>query len=90
VQIKGLPQGDTKMIFVLENKNGRITGIIQDPTGKEISKVTDAELKENEIVLYYDTQGNEVSLNLKKKDNDHATCSLMGMFDVEGERVKIK
>jgi hypothetical protein len=57
VLVKGIAQGDTKMIFVLENKNGRITGIIQDTAGKEISKVTDAELKENEIILYYDIQG---------------------------------
>jgi hypothetical protein len=78
------------MIFVLEKKNGSITGIIQDLTGKEISKLTDAELKEGEIVLYYDIQGTEVSLNLKKKDNDHAAGSMMGMFDVEGERVKTK
>lgn len=90
VLLKGLPQGDTKMIFVLEKKNGGITGIIQDTAGKEISKVTDAELKENEIILYYDIQGNEVRLNLRKKDNDHAAGSMMGMFDVEGERIKQK
>ena len=90
VLLKGLPQGDTKMIFVLEKKNGGITGIIQDTAGKEISKVTDAELKENEIILYYDIQGNEVRLNLRKKDNDRAAGSMMGMFDVEGERIKQK
>ena len=78
------------MTLVLENKNGRIAGVIQDPTGKEIYKVTDADLKENEINLYYGIQGTEVSLNLRKKDNDHATGSMMGMFDVEGERIKQK
>jgi hypothetical protein len=90
VLIKGLPQGETKMIFVLENKNGRITGVIQDPTGKEVSKVTDAELKEGEIVLFYNVQGNDVNMTLKKKDENHIDGSLMGMFDVEGERVKTK
>jgi hypothetical protein len=59
------------MIFLLEKKGNAITGVVQDTTGKEISKVTDAELKENEIVLYYNTQGRDVDLTLKKKDEDH-------------------
>jgi len=87
--VKGM-QGDTQMIFTLEKKNGKITGTVQDATGKELSKVTDAELKENEIVLFFNTQGREVNLSLKKKDNDHASGSLMGMIDVEAERVKTK
>ncbi|MDB5279626.1 MAG: hypothetical protein JWR61_4581 [Ferruginibacter sp.] len=90
VQFKGLGQGDTKMIFALEKKSGRITGIIQDPSGKEISKVTDAELKENEIILYYEMRGYQIKLNLKKKDNDQVTGLMNGMYDVEGERVKTK
>ncbi|MBD0285573.1 MAG: DUF1593 domain-containing protein [Flavisolibacter sp.] len=89
VLLKGL-QGDTKMIFVLEKKDGKITGIVQDTTGKELSKVTDVVSKEDEITLYFISQGNEVNLNLKKKDEDHATGSLMGMINVEGERVKTK
>jgi hypothetical protein len=30
-----------------------------------------------------------VNLAMTKKDDDHITGSLMGMFDAEGERVKV-
>jgi hypothetical protein len=34
------------------------------------------------------SQGYDVSLALTKKDDDHATGSLMGMFDALADRVK--
>ena len=76
------------MVFVLEKADDKITGVVQDTTGKEISKLTNAELKEDELTVYFSAQGYDVNLLLKKKDDDHATGSLMGMFDAEGERVK--
>jgi hypothetical protein len=88
VLLKGLPQGDARMIFVLEKSGDKITGVVQDSTGKEISKLTNAELKEDEITVYFNAQGYDVNLMLKKKDEDHTTGSLMGMFAAEGDRIK--
>jgi hypothetical protein len=88
VLMKGLPQGNTKMVFVLEKKDDKIIGVVQDSTGKEVSKLSNTEVKENEITLYFNAQGYDVSLLLKKKDEDHATGSLMGMFDADADRVK--
>lgn len=88
VLLKGLPNGDTKMLFVLENRNDSIVGIVQDTAGTEIAKITSAELKDNEITLYFTAQGYDVNLLLTKKDDDHTSGSLMSMFDAEGERVK--
>ena len=88
VLVKGLPQGDTKMIFILDKNAEKITGVVQDSTGKEIAKLTNSELKEDELTLYFSAQGYDVNLNMKKKDDDHTTGSLMGMFDAEGDRVK--
>src|SRR5205085_2545337 len=82
VLVKGLPQGDTKMIFILE-KGDKITGVVQDTTGKEIAKLTNSELKEDELTVYFTAQGYDVSLSMKKKDDDHTTGSLMAMFDAE-------
>ena len=45
------------MIFLLENKNRKITGAVHVSTSKELSKVTDAELKENELLLSFNTEG---------------------------------
>jgi len=88
VLVKGLPNGDAKMNFALENKDGKITGVVQDSTGKEIAKIENAEVKDDEVTVYFNTNGYDVNLNLKKKDDDHATGSLMGMFDAEADRVK--
>jgi len=88
VLLKGTPNGDAKMIFVLENKNDSITGVVQDTAGAEISKITNVELKDNEVTLYFNAQGYDVNLLMTKKDDDHTTGSLMSMFDAEGERIK--
>src|SRR5258705_3878154 len=88
VLIKSTPNGDVKMILVLENKNDSITGVVQDTTGVEISKLTNVELKDTVITVYFTAQGYDVNLVMTKKDDDHITGSLMGMFDAEGERKK--
>ncbi len=88
ILVKGTPNGDAKMIFVLENKDGKIIGTVQDTTGKEISKIDNAELKDDELTVYFTAQGYDVNVALKKKDDDHVTGSLMGMFETEGERLK--
>ena len=88
VLIKGLPDGDAKMIFVLDKKDATLTGVVQDSTGKEITKLTSVELKDNSATLYFTTQGYDVNLVMDKKDEDKVTGSLMGMFDAEGDRVK--
>jgi len=88
VLLKGTPDGDAKMIFALENQMDSITGVVQDSTGKEIAKITKTELKDNEVTLYFNVQNYDVNLLLKKKDDDHVTGNLMGMFEAEGDRVK--
>jgi len=88
VLLKGIPGGDSKLIFILNKKDTTITGIVQDTTGAEISKLSNVELKGDEITLYFTAQGYDVNLALKKKDDDHVTGNLMGMFEAEGERLK--
>lgn len=89
VLLKGLPDGDTKMFIVLEKKDTTMTGVVQDSTGTQISKIDKVELKENTATVYFSAQGYDVNLAMTKKDDDHITGSLMGMFDAEGERVKV-
>ena len=89
VLLKGLPDGDTKMFIILEKKDTTMTGVVQDSTGTQISKIDKVELKENTATVYFSAQGYDVNLAMTKKDDDHITGSLMGMFDAEGERVKV-
>jgi hypothetical protein len=88
VLVKGTPNGDSKMILSLDRKENTLSGAIQDTTGKETAKITSIELKDNEITVYFTTQGYDVNIALTKKDDDHATGSLMGMFDTEADRIK--
>lgn len=88
VLIKGTPQGDARLFFVLEKKDSTMTGIVQDSTGTQISKLDKVELTANSATLYFNVQGYDVNLVMTKKDDDHVTGSLMGMFDADGERVK--
>ena len=88
VLISGTPYGDLKRIYVLEKKDDGLAGIVQDSTGKEIAKCSRVDLKDKEVTLYYTALGNDVSVVLTKKDEDHLTGSALGMFDVKGERIK--
>ena len=88
VLIKGTPNDDAKMIFVLENKNDSIVGVVQDTTGAEISKISNAELNDTSVTVYFNAQGYDVNVVMNKKDDDHVSGSLMGMFDADGERIK--
>jgi hypothetical protein len=89
VLVKSLPQGDTKMVFTLDKKDASMTGAVQDSTGKEIAKLDKVELGDNTVTVYFSAQGYDVNLVMNKKDDDHVTGTLMGMFDAEGDRVKV-
>ena len=88
VFIPGTPYGDLRRIYVLEKNENTLTGIVQDSTGKEIAKCSKVEVKDNEVTLNYQAMGVDVVLTLVKKDEDHVTGNVLGMFDAKGERMK--
>ena len=88
VLITGTPYGDLKRIYVLEKNGNALTGIVQDSTGTEITKCSKVDVKDNEVTLYYQAMGNDVSITLIRKDDDHLTGSVLGQFDAKGERIK--
>ncbi|WP_336517976.1 hypothetical protein [Pollutibacter soli] len=90
VMIKGLPNGDTKMIVNLEKKDNSYSGAILDSTNTEISKFSKVERTGYSITVYFTAQGYDVSLTLDKKDEDHVVGNMMSMFEAEGERAKEK
>jgi hypothetical protein len=88
VLVKGLPQGDTRMVVTLEKKDSTMTGAVLDTTGKEVAKIDKVELEGTTATVYFHAQGYDVNLVMTKKDDDHITGSMMGMFEAEGDRVK--
>ena len=88
VLITGTPYGDLKRVYVLDKKDDGLTGTVLDSTGKEISKCSKVDVKDNAVTLYYTALGNDVSIVITKKDEDHVTGRVMDMFDAKGERIK--
>ncbi len=88
VLVKGTPNGDAKMLVTLQKQDTTLSGTIQDSTGQLNTKIDSVQLGADKITLYFNTQGYDVNLEMDKKDDDHVTGSMMGMFDAEGERVK--
>jgi hypothetical protein len=89
ILLKGLPDGDTKMFIVLEKKDTTMTGEVQDSTGNQIAKIDKIVMNDTTATVYFTAQGYDVNLVMNKKDDDHVKGSLMGMFEAEGDRVKV-
>ena len=88
VVVMGTPNGDAKMTFVLERKDGKLSGVVQDTTGKEMTKITQIDEKDKTITAAFTIQSYDVSLTMEPVDDDHVKGSLMGMFEAKGVRVK--
>ena len=56
--------------------------------GRKHSAIHKPEVKVNEVILYYSSMGNDISITHIKKDEDHVTGSVLGTFDAKGERIK--
>jgi hypothetical protein len=88
VLVKGLPNGDTKMLVNLKKGDTAYTGVINDSTGTEIARFSKVELKDTTVTMYFTAQGYDVYLRLNRKDDDHVTGTMLDMFDAEGDRAK--
>lgn len=88
VTITGTPNGDAKMTFFLERKEGKLIGTVQDSTGKEKATITSIDEKDKTITATYTIMGYDLTLVLDPVDDDHVKGSLLGMFDAKGFRVK--
>jgi hypothetical protein len=88
ILVKGTPNGDAKMVLNLEEKDNAMTGVIQDSSGVEISKISAIEIKEQNVTVYFTSEGYDIYLSLNKVDEDHIKGSLLDMFDAEGERIR--
>lgn len=88
ITVMGTPGGDSKMTFVLERKDGKLGGIVQDSTGKEMSKITSVGEKDKTITAAFTFQAYDLTLTLDPIDDDHVKGSLMGMFNATGVRIK--
>jgi len=88
ILIKGTPNGNVNLVFNLKDAGQTITGSFVDPQSHEDVALTKTEFADGKPTLYFTVAGYDVNLVMEKKDDDHVTGSLMGMFEATGERVK--
>jgi hypothetical protein len=88
VLAKGIPGGDKHLFFTIAEKDGKLAGTMQDPESKQETPLTKVEQDDKGVILYFTAQNYDVTVNLQKKDDDHVTGSMMGMFECTGDRVK--
>ena len=86
--VTGAPQGDVKMVVNFEKIDNVVSSSIKDSTGKDLYKVTNTEIDEDQaIITFIGSQSSDVPLTLRKKDETSITGDIMEMFEVEGKRV---
>lgn len=88
VTVFGTPNGDAVMFFLLERKDGKLTGAVRDSTDKEMTRFTQIDEKEKNITVYFTAQGYDVNVYLEPVPADSVKGNLLGMFDTRGVRVK--
>jgi hypothetical protein len=88
LMVFGLPEGDTKMLFVVEkNSEGKLSGYFTDDKGAGKDPVTKIVINKNKITVNFVGGGYDCYMYLDKKDDKNVTGSMMDMFDITGVKV---
>jgi hypothetical protein len=88
ITVFGTPNGDAVMYFLLDKKDGKLSGVVNDSTDKEMTKITKIEEKDSTITTYFVAQGYDVDVWMERAGADSVKGNLMNMFDAKGFRVK--
>jgi hypothetical protein len=71
-----------------ETKDGKTTGyFMEDASGVE-KQMSSVSISDDALTAYFNIQGYDVYISLKKVDDENASGSLMDMFTAEGKKVK--
>jgi hypothetical protein len=87
VMVFNTPNGDVKLTFIMERKEGKLGGVVQDPARKETIDITRVDEKDKTATISFTTQGYDVALTIDPVDDDHVKGTLAG-FDAKGIRRK--
>ncbi|MFC3881228.1 hypothetical protein ACFOSV_13625 [Algoriphagus namhaensis] len=88
VTIYGTPEGDATIPMRFETKDGVTKGyFIGDPSGVE-SEMSSVNIIDGVLNAAFNITGYDVNISMSKVDDDNTSGSLLGMFNLEGARVK--
>ena len=88
VLIKDTPQGSATIPMRFETVGDVTTGYFMEEGAQEESKMTSVKISEDALNAAFTISGYDVTLYLKKVDDETAKGDLMGMFDAIGTKVK--
>lgn len=88
--IVGTPNGDTKLIGEFTRVDGALKALLKDPKGENGDMAATVEEKENQIQIFFQAQGMDITMTLSKVDDDNLKGDLLGMFETKGKRLKEK
>ncbi|GAB3226163.1 hypothetical protein J0A67_07780 [Algoriphagus aestuariicola] len=88
VLVKDTPQGDATIPMRFETVDDKTMGyFIEDASGTE-SMMSSVTVAGDVLNAAFTISGYDVTLDLKKVDEDFSSGSLMGMFTAEAKRIK--
>jgi hypothetical protein len=88
VTVKDTPQGTATIPMRFETKEGKTIGyFMEDASGTE-KPMSSVSISGDVLTAYFNIQGYDVYVSLKKVDDENATGSLMDMFTAEAKKVK--
>jgi hypothetical protein len=91
ILLTGTPNGDVKFLTNLTRKDGKLTGELVNPddAANGTRAITKVEESGDKMAIYFmSSQGEEISINLAKVDNDNLKGSLMDSFEAKARRIK--
>jgi hypothetical protein len=88
VLVKGTPNGDVKLVLSIEKKDTALAAVVLDTTGGEFAKVDRIVRKDTALTAYFSAMGYDLYLEMTRKDDDHMTGNLVGMFEAEATRIR--
>ena len=88
VTVKDTPQGTATIPMRFETKDGKTMGyFVEDPSGTE-KPMSSVSISGDVLTGYFNIQGYDVYISLKKVDEESAAGSLMDMFTAEAKKIK--
>jgi len=85
IKMVGLPDGDTTMIAEFSMDGDKVVGKAKsDGMDVNFDEIT---IKDQNVTLYFNAAGYDVSMYVTFSDNNNAKGDLMNMFDVVWKRV---
>ncbi|RXK50679.1 hypothetical protein [Aquirufa rosea] len=85
IVVVGTPNGDTKLISEITRVEGKLKAVLKGEAGDLDASV---EEKENQVQIFFQAQGMDITMTLTKVDDDNLKGDLLGMFETKAKRIK--